>query len=139
MVGFGLLGVGALLLAWLALGLNGAGDVDEVERTTVPVAGIDARTAEWTRRQQEQGLVPIDADPEKAPPPLPLDEDPNIRVVTANCRQLIGHQRRNVDQSTLLDIVRDGNMRFTDDDLQCMSVGGAAPSILDMAARQPKY
>lgn len=138
-LGFGLLAVGALLLAWLALGLRSSSDAETIQRTAVQVEGLDERTAAWTKRQQAQDLVPIDVADTEVKPPVPLDEDPNIRVVTPYCRQLIGHMRRNVDSSTLLDMIRDGAMRFDDDDLQCLSAAGAKPAIVDMAARAPKY
>ena len=63
----------------------------------------------------------------------PLDEDPAINVVTGNCRKLIGMQRRGVPQFTILDQLRDSSMRFHDDDMQCLSAGGALQSVLSLA------
>ena len=51
----------------------------------------------------------------------------------ANCRMIITKMRRNTPSDTLLDMIRDQSLRFDDDDIQCMSVGGAKPAILDMA------
>jgi len=70
---------------------------------------------------------------------LPLDEDPTIDVVTPKCRELVENERRGVLQVNLMDMVRDRGMRFTEQDLTCLTAGGASPAILSYAEDHEDY
>lgn len=126
------LGVVAVVLAWLALGRGGNDGLPEHQRMRQGVDDLQARAAFDLQKGEKKELVEA-APGEEDEEPIPLDEDPRIRVVTPKCRELITKMRRNVPSDTLLDTIRDRSMRFDDDDIQCLSVGGAKPAILDMA------
>lgn len=129
------LAVVAVVLAWLAVGRGGDDGIPAHERVKVGADDLQARSA-YYQKKQEQDLAVVLAPEEEEEEPIPLDEDPRIRVVTPNCRMLITRMRRNTPSDTLLDMIRDQSLRFDDDDIQCLSVAGAKPAILDMAEWQ---
>lgn len=66
---------------------------------------------------------------------LPLEEDPNIPVVTKTCKWIVTEERRNVPQWVMLDNLRDRSQLFVEDDIRCLSAAGVTPAILDYAER----
>ncbi|MCB9692748.1 MAG: hypothetical protein H6736_13140 [Alphaproteobacteria bacterium] len=71
--------------------------------------------------------------------PVELEDDPNIPVVTPNCKLLVGYERRKVPQYSILDTLRDSSMRFDEDDLACLTAAGITPAILDLAEARVDY
>ncbi|MEZ4316062.1 MAG: hypothetical protein R3F61_01095 [Myxococcota bacterium] len=66
---------------------------------------------------------------------LPLEEDPNIPVVTKTCKWIVTDERRNVPQWVMLDNLRDRGQKFVEDDIRCLTAAGVTPAILDFAER----
>ena len=67
--------------------------------------------------------------------PLPLEEDPNIPVVTDTCKWIVKDERRKVPQWVMLDNLRDRGQLFVEDDIRCLTAAGVTPAILDFAER----
>ncbi len=87
------------------------------------------------RRRKVERLAAFTAKDE----PVPLEEDPSIPVVTPNCKLLVSYERRHVPQFTILDTIRDGAMRFDEDDLSCLTAAGVSPAVLDLAEARIDY
>jgi len=66
---------------------------------------------------------------------LPLEEDPNIPVVTSTCKWIVTDERRNVPQWVMLDNLRDRGQLFVEDDIRCLTAAGVTPALLDFAER----
>lgn len=106
---------------------------------TEPVVEVEAVDADEpfriaARRKIVAAAVLPDAEEE-----IPLEEDPNIPVVTPKCKLLVTYERKKVPQYSILDTLRDQSMMFDEDDLGCLTAAGVSPAILDLAEARVDY
>lgn len=130
LLGTGLLAIVAGLGWWLMPG--------EVERTrglTNPIRELQVEN----RRSRRRVVKVADVEESEADGLLQdLEDNPDV-VLTPKCRLLISYERKHVPQFTVLDTLRDQSMVFTEDDLGCLTAGGASPAVLDLAEQRPDY
>jgi hypothetical protein len=110
------------------------------EPAPIPTTVRTVQTLQTTQQRVDRKVVKLieqDVPSEDGLPPL--DEDPNIEVVTPKCRTLVTYERRGVPQFTVLDTLRDQAMVFTEQDLGCLTAAGASPAILDLAESRIDY
>lgn len=126
------LGGGAIAILLVLIWLFGSGDTDP-GRVEVEAADIDEPFRQMARKK----VVAVPGVP--AEEEIPLEEDPNIPVVTPKCKLLVSWERRKVPQFTILDNLRDQSMMFDEDDLGCITAAGVSPAILDLAENRTDY
>jgi len=119
-------GIGLLAAAFLFLGTSLPSDELQV-RAEPP--GRVAIPKEKKRRWTGGGAARAKAA-EEEPIQLPADGE---APTTESCRYIVKLRRRGVHAFNMMDYIRDRGMRFTEDDVACLSASGVDDVIINFA------